>query len=117
MYCKFNGNGSVFHMHALPKTSGLSLHYVLTDSFVAGGITSSTDSIKNICIHGRMQPKVVGGGQSEVQKDNLLLMMIWHQKKGTCSQKGHFFPQLLGGGRQLPPAPPAKYGHGIPYNV
>ena len=26
----------------------------------------------------------------------LLLMMIWHQKKGICSQKGHFFPWLPG---------------------
>ena len=47
--------------------------------------------------------KLLGGGQSEVQKGTLLLMMIWHQKKGTCSQKGHFFPRLSGG--QLPPAP------------
>ena len=39
------------------------------------------------------QPKIAGG-QSEVQKVTLLLLMIWHQKKGTCSQKGHFFPRL-----------------------
>ena len=56
--------------------------------------------------HGRTQPKIVGGGQSEVQKGTLLLMMIWHQKKGTCSQKGHFFPRLPGGGAHLPPCPP-----------
>ena len=49
-----------------------------------------------------------GGGQSEVQKGALLMMMKGHisqEKKGTCSQKVHFFPRLPGGG-QLPPCPP-----------
>ena len=26
------------------------------------------------------------------------MMMIWHQKKGTYSQKGHFFSTITGGG-------------------
>ena len=43
--------------------------------------------------------KLLGGGQSEVEKGTLLIMMIWHKKKGTYSQKGYFFPRL-------PPAPP-----------
>ena len=41
--------------------------------------------------------KLLGGGQSEVQKGTLLMMMIWHQKKGT------FFYDYRG---ELPPAPP-----------
>ena len=53
--------------------------------------------------HGRTQPKIAGG-QSKVQKGTLLMMMIWHQKKGTCSQKGHFFQDYRGGG--APPCPP-----------
>ena len=44
-------------------------------------------------------------GQSDVQKGTLLLLMNWHQKMGTCSQKGHFFHDYPGGG-QLSPAPP-----------
>ena len=56
--------------------------------------------------HGRTQPNIAGGGQSEVQKGTLLMMMIWHQKKGTGSQKGHFFPRLPGGGGGSPPLPP-----------
>ena len=58
------------------------------------------------CVHGRTQPKIARG-QSEVQKGTLLLMMImmhWHKKKGTCSQKGHFSPRLPGG--SSPPCPP-----------
>ena len=59
-------------------------------------------------LHGRTQPKIVrGGGQSEVQKGTLLMMMIWHQKKGTCSQKGHFSHDYRGA------APPARYGPGL----
>ena len=58
--------------------------------------------------HGRTQPKIAGegGGQSEVQKDTLLLLIIWHKKKGTYSQKGHFFHDYPGGSCPLPPPPP-----------
>ena len=58
--------------------------------------------------HGRTQPKALlgVGGQSEVQKGTLL-MMIWHQKKGTCSQKGHFiFQDYRGEGAAAPLPPP-----------
>ena len=52
-------------------------------------------------IHGRMQPKIAGGGgPSEVQKGTLLMMIIWHQKKGT------FFHDYWGGAA-APPHPPS----------
>ena len=48
-------------------------------------------SLKDYNHHGRTQPKITGGGGgSEVQKGTLLLLLIWHRKKGTCPQKGHF---------------------------
>ena len=59
------------------------------------------------------QPKIAGGGHSEVQKGTLLLMMIWHQKKCSCSQKGHFFHDYRGGGSC--PLSPARYGPAIPH--
>ena len=52
-----------------------------------------------------------GGGQSDVQKGTLLLlMMIWHKKNSTFSQKGHFFLRLPGVGGSCPLPPPARYG-------
>ena len=59
--------------------------------------------------------KLLGGGQSAVQKGTLLMMMIWHQKKGTCSPKGHFFPRLPGG--QLRPLPPPLLGTSLQYHM
>ena len=50
--------------------------------------------------------KLLGGGQSEVQKGTLL-MMIWHQKKGTCSQNGTF-PTITRGAAA--PCPPPQLG-------
>ena len=72
---------------------------------------ASFESMYNRCMAVRSL-KMLGGGQSKVQKGTLLMMIIWHQKKGTFSQKGHFFPRLPGGGvgTPPPPAPPARYG-------
>ena len=41
------------------------------------------------------------GGSPRFRKVTLLLLLIWHKKKGTCSQKGHFFLRLPGGGGPL----------------
>ena len=59
--------------------------------------------------HGRTQPKIAGGGHSKVQKGTLLMMMIWHQKKGTCSQKRALFSTITGGGAAAPG--PATVSH------
>ena len=56
-------------------------------------------SVQPIQMHGRAQPKIAGGGgQSEVQKGTLLLMMIWHKKRAPARKKSTFSPRLPGGG-------------------
>ena len=70
-------------------------------------------------IHGRTQPKIAGGGQSKVQKGTLLMMMIWHQKKGTCSQKRDFFLPcpLLGTALKYVQIASADLGRGTTYEL
>ena len=61
-------------------------------------------------LHGRTQPKIAGGGQSEVQKGTLLMMMKGHisikRKRAPVRKKGTFFHDYWGwGGAAAPPAP------------
>ena len=45
--------------------------------------TAKYSKLRWCCMAVRSLKLLGGGGQSEVQNGTLLMMMIWHQKKGT----------------------------------